>query len=80
MRNRRAEGSIVLQQCYRLIASMPHLTDAGVCAKGAPTKVHKLTIECINEHTLKNFSVLQILFLIDLKKYYILKYCIFLLS
>ncbi len=27
------------------IASMPHLTDAGVCAKGAPTKywVHKLT-------------------------------------
>ncbi len=23
---------------HRLIASMPHLTDAGVCAKGAPTK------------------------------------------
>ncbi len=35
---RRAEGSIVPQQCHRLIASMPHLTDAGVCAKGAPTK------------------------------------------
>ncbi len=35
--SRRAEGSIVPQQCHRLIASMPHLTDAGVCAKGAPT-------------------------------------------
>ncbi len=35
---RRAEGSIVPQQSHRLIASMPHLTDAGVCAKGAPTK------------------------------------------
>ncbi len=35
---RRAEGSIVPQQCHGLIASMPHLTDAGVCAKGAPTK------------------------------------------
>ncbi len=33
-----AEGSIVPQQCHRLIASMPHLTDAGVCAIGAPTK------------------------------------------
>ncbi len=32
---RRAEGSIVPQQFHRLIASMPHLTDAGVCAKGA---------------------------------------------
>ncbi len=43
--SRRAEGSIVPQQCHRLIASMPHLTDAGVCAKGAPTKywVHKRT-------------------------------------
>ncbi len=42
---RRAEGSIVPQQCHRLIASMPHLTDAGICAKGAPTKywVHKWT-------------------------------------
>ncbi len=41
----RAEGSIVSQQCHRLIASMPHLTDAGVCAKGAPAKywVHKWT-------------------------------------
>ncbi len=29
-----AEGSVVPQQCHRLIASMPHLTDAGVCAKG----------------------------------------------
>ncbi len=36
--SRRAEGSIVPQQCHRLIASMPHLTDAGVCAKGAQTK------------------------------------------
>ncbi len=43
--SRRAEGSIVPQQCHRLIASMPHLTDAGVCAKGTPTKywVHKWT-------------------------------------
>ncbi len=43
--SRRAEGSIVPHQCHRLIASMPHLTDAGVCAKGAPTKywVHKWT-------------------------------------
>ncbi len=43
--SRRAEGSIVPQQSHRLIASMPHLTDAGVCAKGAPTKywVHKWT-------------------------------------
>ncbi len=43
--SRQAEGSIVPQQCHRLIASMPHLTDAGVCAKGAPTKywVHKWT-------------------------------------
>ncbi len=42
---RRDEGSIVPQQCHRLIASMPHRTDAGVCAEGAPTKywVHKLT-------------------------------------
>ncbi len=38
-----AEGSIVPQQCHRLIASMPHLTDAVICAKQAPTKywVHK---------------------------------------
>ncbi len=36
--SRRAEGSIVPQQSHRLIASMPHLTDAGMCAKGAPTK------------------------------------------
>ncbi len=64
--SRRAEGSIVPQQCHRLITSMTHLTDAGVCAKGA-----RSSIECINEHTLKNlnFSVLQILFLIDLRKY-----------
>ncbi len=43
--SRRAEGSIVPQQCHRLIASMPLLTDAGICAKGAPTKYweHKLT-------------------------------------
>ncbi len=36
--SRRAEDSIVPQQCHRLIASMPHLTDAGVCVKGALTK------------------------------------------
>ncbi len=36
--SRRAEGSIVPQQCHRQIASMPHLTDAGVCAKGALAK------------------------------------------
>ncbi len=43
--SRRAEGSIVSQQSHRLIASMPHFTDAGVCAKGAPAKywVHKWT-------------------------------------
>ncbi len=35
---KRAEGSIVPQQSHRLIASMPHLTDAGVCVKGALTK------------------------------------------
>ncbi len=42
---RRAEGSIVPQQCHRLIAYMPHLTDAGICAKGATAKywVHKWT-------------------------------------
>ncbi len=33
--SRRAEDSIVPQQCHRLIASTPHLTDAGVCAEGA---------------------------------------------
>ncbi len=40
-----AEGSIVPQQCHRLIASMPHLTDAGVCAKGAPTKYWQRWVE-----------------------------------
>ncbi len=72
---RRAEDSIVPQQSHRLIASMPHLTDAGVW-----TKEPRPSIECINEHTLKdlNFSVLQILFLFDLRKYSnILRYCIF---
>ncbi len=34
--HRRAEGSIMPQQSHRLIASMPLLTDAGACAKGAP--------------------------------------------
>ncbi len=70
---KRAEDSIVPQQCHRLIASMLHLTDAGICAKGPP----RPSIECINEHTLKslNFSVLKILFLLDLRKYYnILRY------
>ncbi len=44
-------SSIVPQQSHRLIASMPFLTDAGICAKGAPTKywVH-------NEHNLKNLN------------------------
>ncbi len=36
--SRWAEGSIVPQQSHRLIASTPLITDAGVCAKGAPTK------------------------------------------
>ncbi len=38
-----ATGCCIRKQCHRLIASMPHLTDAGVCAKGATTKywVHK---------------------------------------
>ncbi len=57
---RRAEGSIVPQQCHRLIASMPHLTDAVEFVLKEPWPSN----ECINEHTLKNlnFSVLQILF------------------
>ncbi len=37
--NRRADGPIVPQQCHRLTASIPHLTDAVICAKGAPTNV-----------------------------------------
>ncbi len=43
--SRGAEGSIVPHQCHRLIASMPHFTDVGICAKGAPTKywVYKWT-------------------------------------
>ncbi len=43
--SRRATDSIVPQQSHRAIASMTLLTDAGVCAKGAPTKywVHKST-------------------------------------
>ncbi len=42
---RRAEGSMVPQQCHRLIASMHNITDAVIWAKGAPTKywVHKRT-------------------------------------
>ncbi len=32
-----ATGRCVRKQCHRLIASMPHLTDAGVWAKGALT-------------------------------------------
>ncbi len=40
MRNSRSNNSDELksQRCHRLIASMPHLTDAGICAK-----VHKWT-------------------------------------
>ncbi len=39
-----ATGCCIRKQCHRLIASMPLLPDAGVCAKGAPTKywVHQL--------------------------------------
>ncbi len=33
-----SEGSIVLQQCHRLITSILHFTDAGVCDKVALTK------------------------------------------
>ncbi len=64
--SRQAEGSIVPQQCHRLIAFMPHLTDAGVCAKGA-----RPSIECINEHTLKELELFCFAnpFLIDLRKY-----------
>ncbi len=73
--SRRAEGSIVPQQCHRLIASMhTSLILEFVLKEPRPR------IECINEHTLKNlnFSVLQILILIDLRKYSnILKYWIF---
>ncbi len=34
----RATGCCIRKQWHRLFASMPHLTDAGVCAKGALTK------------------------------------------
>ncbi len=63
---RRAEGSIVPQQCHRLIA-IPFLTEAGIFVLKEP----RPSMECINKHTLKNlnFSVWQILFLIDLRKY-----------
>ncbi len=44
--SRQAKGSIVPHQSHRLIASMPHLTDAGACAKGASA-----SIKCRNEHT-----------------------------
>ncbi len=57
--SRRAEGSIVPQQSHRLIASMPHLTDAGVCSKGAPTKYW----------VLKSTYFKELFFLIDLRKY-----------
>ncbi len=68
--SRRAEGLIVPQQCHRLIASTPHIPDS----EPRPSN------ECRNEHTLKNlnFSVLQILFLIDHRKYSnILRFWIF---
>ncbi len=71
---RRAEGSIVPQQCHRLISCHTSLMLEFVLKEPRPS------IECINEHTLKNlnFSVLQILFLIDLRKYSnILRYWIF---
>ncbi len=66
--SRRAEGSIVPHQCHRLIASMPHLTDAGVCAKGDPTKywVHKWTY--FKELELFCFANPSF-FIIDLRKY-----------
>ncbi len=61
----RAEGSIVPQQSHRLISCHTSLMLEFVLKESRPS------IECINEHTLKNlnFSVLQILFLIDLRKY-----------
>ncbi len=45
IQSRRAEGSIVPQQCHGRTASMPHLPDAVICVKGAPIKyrVHTLT-------------------------------------
>ncbi len=55
------------QQCHRLIASMPHLTDAGIRAKGAATKywVHKWTYF----KELKLFCFANPYFFIDLRKY-----------
>ncbi len=54
------------QQWHRLIASMTHLTDAGFFVLKEP----RPSTEYINEQTLKslNFSVWQILFLIDLRQ------------
>ncbi len=49
---RRDEDSIVPQQCHRLIASMPHLTEARTCSKGSPTK------SWVQKWTYFNFSVL----------------------
>ncbi len=62
--SRRAEDSIVPQQCHRPIASTPHVTDA----EGAPTR-------CRNQHTLKNLNLSVFFYL---RKYSnILRYCIF---
>ncbi len=52
---RRAEDSIVSQQRHRLFASMLHLTDAGVCAKGVKYWLYFYV-------SVNKFSVLQILF------------------
>ncbi len=49
---RRAEGSVVPQQ----ITSMPHLTDAGVCVKGAPTKYWVLKLTYFKERELFCFA------------------------
>ncbi len=51
--SRRAEDSIVLQQCHTLIASMPHLTDAVIFVLKEPWP----SIESINECTLKNLNL-----------------------
>ncbi len=58
--SRQAEGSLVPQQWHRPDRFRANLTDAGICAKGAPTKywVHKWTY--FKE---LNFSVLRILFI-----------------
>ncbi len=64
---RLAKGSIVPQRCHRLITSMPHLADAGVCAKGAPTKYYVQKWTYFKE--LELFCFANPYFFIALRKY-----------